>query len=108
MHNIDPQKYGILYIDDEPDNLTVFKSAFRRHYNIHLANSAEEGMAVLNQADIQLVITDQRMPGVTGVEFLKTTVQKHPKIIRMIMTGYSDIDVVIQSINQGHVYRYIT
>ncbi len=106
MQNNDT-KYGILYVDDEPDNLTVFKAAFRRHYNIHIANSAREGMAILSQSDIQLVITDQRMPGITGVEFLKTAVRKHPKLIRMILTGYSDIDVVIQSINQGHVYRYI-
>ncbi len=108
MKNIDTEKYGILYVDDEPDNLTVFKAAFRRHFNIYIANSAKEGMAVLGQSDIQLIITDQRMPGITGIEFLKTAVEKHPKIIRMILTGYSDIDVVIQSINQGHIYRYIT
>ncbi|MDM8555608.1 ATP-binding protein [Desulfococcaceae bacterium HSG7] len=108
MQNIDTGKYGILYVDDEPDNLTVFKAAFRRHYNIYLANSAKEGMAVLNQSDIQLIITDQRMPEISGLEFLKTAVKKHPKIIRMILTGYSDIDVVIRSINQGRIYRYVT
>ncbi len=108
METIDTKKYGVLYVDDEPDNLTVFKSAFRRHYNVHVAASAKEGMAILAEHDIQLIITDQRMPGTTGVEFLKTAVREHPKIIRMIMTGYSDIDVVIQSINQGHVCRYIT
>jgi len=108
MQNTDAEKYGILYVDDEPDNLTVFKSAFRRHFNIYVANSAKEGMAVLSQSDIQLIITDQRMPGISGLEFLKSAVEIHPKIIRMILTGYSDIDVVIQSINQGHVYRYIT
>jgi len=108
MQNNDTAKYGILYVDDEPDNLTVFKAAFRRHYNIHTACSAKEGMAILSQFDIQLIITDQRMPEITGVEFLKSAVRKHPKLIRMILTGYSDIEVVIQSINQGHVYRYIT
>ncbi len=108
METIDTEKYGVLYVDDEPDNLTVFKAAFRRHYHVHVAASAKEGMALLGQHDIQLIITDQRMPGTTGVEFLKTAVREHPKIIRMIMTGYSDIEVVIQSINEGHVYRYIT
>jgi len=108
MKNNDTAKYGILYVDDESDNLVVFKAAFRRHYNIYTANSAKEGMAILSQFDIQLIITDQRMPGITGVEFLKSAVRKHPKLIRMILTGYSDIEVVIQSINQGHVYRYIT
>ncbi len=108
MQNTDTRKYGILYVDDETDNLTVFKAAFRRHYNIYVANSAKEGMGILSQFDIQLIITDQRMPGITGIEFLITAVEKHPKIIRMILTGYSDIDVVIQSINQGHIYRYIS
>ncbi len=108
MQNTDTRKYGILYVDDETDNLTVFKAAFRRHYNIYVANSAKEGMSILSQFDIQLIITDQRMPGITGIEFLITAVEKHPKIIRMILTGYSDIDVVIQSINQGHIYRYIS
>lgn len=102
------KKYSILYVDDEPENLTVFKSAFRRHYKVYVANSANEGLHLLNNENIQLIISDQRMPGMTGVEFLSYTTESFPDTVRMILTGYSDIDAVIQSINKGRVYRYIS
>lgn len=99
---------SILYVDDEEDNLTVFKSTFRREFTIHLAKSGAEGMEILKNNDIQLIITDQRMPGMTGIQFLESVIPDHPDCIRMILTGFSDVEAIIEAINKGRVYRYIT
>lgn len=102
-------KPHILYVDDEPDNLTVFKSTFRRDYKIHLANSAHEGVEILKEnPQIEAIITDQRMPEVTGVEFLESILPNYPNPIRMILTGFSDVEDIIDAINKGQVARYIT
>jgi class 3 adenylate cyclase len=100
-------KPSILYIDDEEDNLIVFKSAFRRFYKVHTAISGEEGLEIFRNENIALVITDQRMPHMTGVQFLQN-LPEDKDVIRMILTGYSDVEAVIDAINTGKVYRYIT
>lgn len=98
----------ILYVDDETDNLTVFNSAFRRYYEIHLASSGREGLEIMKKHKIQLIITDQRMPEMTGIQFLENVILDYPNCILMILTGFSDIEAIIQAINTGRVYRYIT
>ena len=98
----------ILYVDDEEDNLVVFNSAFRRDYDVHLAKSGREGLEILKKYPIQLIITDQRMPEMTGIQFLEKIIPDYPDCIRMILTGFSDIEAIIQAINTGRVYRYIT
>jgi serine phosphatase RsbU (regulator of sigma subunit) len=98
----------ILYVDDEEDNLTVFNSAFRRDYEVHLALSGLKGLEILKKHEIQLIITDQRMPEMTGIQFLEKIIPDYPDCIRMILTGFSDIEAIIQAINTGRVYRYIT
>lgn len=101
------EKPDILYIDDEEDNLLVFKSTFRKFYKVHTAQSGEEGLEILKHKDMAVVITDQRMPRMTGIEFL----QKLPEdkdVIRMILTGYSDMEAIVEAINTGRVYRYIS
>lgn len=99
---------NILYVDDEEDNLTVFYSTFRREYNILTAKSGKEAIEILREKEVHLIITDQRMPEMTGIEFLETVIPKYPDCIRMILTGFSDIEAIIQAINKGRVYRYIT
>jgi serine phosphatase RsbU (regulator of sigma subunit) len=99
---------AILYVDDEQDNLTVFNSAFRRDYEVHLALSGKEGLEIMKKHEIQLIITDQRMPEMTGIQFLEKIIPEYPDCIRMILTGFSDIEAIIQAINTGRVYRYIT
>jgi serine phosphatase RsbU (regulator of sigma subunit) len=103
------KKQEILYVDDEANNLTVFKSTFRRHYKVYTALSAHEGLQILRQpeTDISLIITDQRMPEETGVEFLGKTVEEFPDAIRIILTGFTDVEAIIEAINRGRVYRYI-
>ncbi|WP_316815394.1 response regulator [Pedobacter nyackensis] len=98
---------NILYVDDEPHNLSAFKATYRRLYNVFTAESADEGRIILDKEEIHVIITDQRMPKTTGVEFLASILDKHPDPIRMILTGYTDIDAVIDAINKGQVYRYI-
>jgi sigma-B regulation protein RsbU (phosphoserine phosphatase) len=98
----------ILYVDDEKDNLTVFYSTFRRYYNIYLASSGREGIETMRNHEIHLIITDQRMPEMTGIQFLEKIIPDYPDCIRMILTGFSDIEAIIQAINTGRVYRYIT
>jgi len=105
---VSQEKYRILYVDDEIDNLIIFKAAFRRYYDVFTATSAREGMELLKTQDVQVLITDQRMPEITGVEFLENVIPDHPETIRMILTGFSDVEAIIQAINKGRVYQYIT
>jgi phosphoserine phosphatase RsbU/P len=104
----DKPLHPILYLDDERDNLIVFNSAFRREYEVHLASSGQEGIEILRKNEIKVIITDQRMPEMTGIQFLEKIIPEYPNCIRMILTGFSDIDAIIQAINTGRVYRYIT
>lgn len=100
--------FNILYVDDEDQNLISFKATFRRDYKIYTANSAEEGLDLMHNEKIHLIITDQRMPKMTGVQFLEKILPKYPDTIRMVLTGFSDVEAIIDAINNGRVFRYIT
>jgi len=101
-------EFQILYVDDEQHNLITFKATFRRKYKVHTAVNAEEGLAMLRKHDIAMVISDQRMPGMTGVAFLEQVGKEFPDAIRIILTGYSDVEAIINAINKGEIFRYIT
>ncbi len=103
----DMVKPKILYVDDEIDNLVVFKSAFRRYYDVLTATSGGEALEVFRHEPIALIITDQRMPQMTGIELLKS-LPESPESIRMVLTGFSDVEAIIEAINSGKVYKYIT
>ena len=105
---MEDKKYTILYVDDEEDNLTAFQAVFRRDFQIIPANSGKRAMELLNENDVDLVITDQRMPGTTGIELLVKIRAQYPDIIRMVLTGYSDMQAIVDAINKGQVYNYIT
>jgi DNA-binding NtrC family response regulator len=98
---------GVLYVDDEINNLNSFKAAFRRDFNIYTASSAVEGRKILDANEIGVIITDQRMPVTTGIEFLESILHTYPDTIRILLTGFSDINAVIDAINRGQVYRYL-
>ena len=101
-------KIKVLYIDDEINNLTAFKASFRRIFDIYIAESADEGMEVLNNNSIQIVLSDQKMPGKTGVDFFEEIKESHPAPMRILITAYGDIESIIDAINKGDVYRYIS
>jgi response regulator RpfG family c-di-GMP phosphodiesterase len=98
---------NVLYVDDEVHNLNSFKAGFRRKFNIFTAESAAEGRKVLEAELIHVIITDQRMPVMTGIEFLESIIPEFPDPIRILLTGYADINAVIDAINKGQVYKYI-
>ena len=101
-------KIKILYVDDEINNLTGFKASFRMNYNIMIAVNATDAMQHLSShPDIRVIFCDQRMPGKTGVQFFEEIRSRYPKPIRILLTGYTDIDSVIDSINLGNVFRYV-
>lgn len=100
-------KYDVLYVDDEQDNLDVFESTFWRDYNLHLATSSREAFSILKKHKIHLIVTDQRMPEMTGVELLEEVVEKYPDTERMILTGFSDSESIVDSINKGKVFQFV-
>lgn len=102
------EKIRILYIDDEENNLLAFKASFRREFKVFTAISAKAAREILEKEEIHIIITDQRMPEQTGVEFLESILDVYPEPIRMLLTGYSDIEAVIDAINKGRIYRYIS
>ena len=101
-------KIKVLYIDDEESNLNAFKASFRRDFDIKLANSSFEAVEILENTPIEIIISDQKMPKITGVEFFESIIDKYPNAIRILLTGFSDIDAVINAINKGKVYSYVT
>ncbi len=101
------KKIRVLYIDDESNNLMAFKAGFRRVYEIFTASSAAEGLKVLNENKVHVIIADQRMPKSTGVEFFDIVRNVFPDPIRILMTGYTDVEALIDAINKGMIYRYI-
>lgn len=99
--------YSILYVDDEQGNLNAFRNAFRRDYRVLLAQSAAEGLQILENEHVDLVLTDQRMPQMTGVEFLKSVIKRHPEPNRILVTAYSDFDAIESAINEASIFRYV-
>ncbi|MGF1577919.1 MAG: response regulator [Gemmataceae bacterium] len=100
-------KHTLLVVDDEPDVCDSVHDLLRREFRVLKANSAEEGAKLLEDKEVQIIMTDQRMPEVTGVEWLSNLREGHPKAIRLLFTGFADIDSIILAINQGHVFRFI-
>ena len=106
--NIKSKKVSsILYVDDEESNLRIFKSSFRRHYVIFTAISGKEGLEILENNEIQLVISDQKMPEMTGVEFLERVAEDFPNTVRIILTAYSDTEDIMRAINKCGIFRYL-
>jgi two-component system, NtrC family, response regulator AtoC len=101
-------KFPVLVVDDEPDNLDAFRFNFRRGFAILCAGGGEEGLEILKQRDVAVIVTDQRMPRMTGLEFLRAARAVRPGAVGIILTAFTDVDVLIKAINLGHVYRYIT
>jgi signal transduction histidine kinase len=102
------RRHTLLVVDDEPDVVQSVQDLLRLDYHVLGATRAKEGLRILQEQEVHLVMTDQRMPEMTGVEFLSQVRGDHPEAIRLLFTGYADLRAVIDAINQGNIYRYIT
>ena len=105
---LDVKRYPILVVDDEQDNLDAFRFNFRKTFDIITANSGAEALQILAEREVAVVVTDQRMPKMTGVELLREVRANQPDTVGIILTAFTDVDVLIEAINLGQVYRYIT
>jgi len=103
-------RHTILIVDDEEDNLQLLNRTLRREYNVITALDGAEALKILEKEgnNISLILSDQRMPNMSGTDFLAKTVNKYPNVIRMLLTGYSDIDAMIDGVNKCGLFQYLT
>ena len=102
-------KHKILVVDDEPDNLDLLYRTFYRDFKVIKANSGQDALQLLaEQGDIAVIISDQRMPGMSGTELLRLTADRYPNSIRIMLTGYTDVEDLVEAINEGKVFKYVT
>jgi len=102
------EKDQVLYIDDEVENLRGFQFLYKQYYKIFVVTDAKEGFEILEKNNIKLIIADQRMPKMSGVDFFEVAANLYPEVIRIILTGYSDIEAIIKAINKGKIFKYVT
>jgi response regulator RpfG family c-di-GMP phosphodiesterase len=94
-------------VDDEPDVCDSVADLLRREFRVLKANSADEGYRIMLEEEVHIVMSDQRMPQITGVELLTKVKARHPQAIRMLFTGFADLESVIAAINQGHIFQFM-
>jgi len=103
------KKPKMLVVDDEPDNLDLLYRTFRREFQVSKAESGADALNVLaTEGEVAVIISDQRMPQMKGTEFLSQTVEQYPNTMRIILTGFTDVEDLVEAINSGQVYKYIT
>jgi response regulator RpfG family c-di-GMP phosphodiesterase len=100
-------RHCVLIVDDEPDVCDSVQDLLRREFRVLKALSAEEGYRIMQEEEVHIVMSDQRMPRMTGVELLSKLKARHPHAIRMLFTGFADLESVIAAINQGHIYQFL-
>ncbi len=101
------KKITVLYVDDEENNLISFRATFRLKYSVLTALSGEEAVKIMETKPVDIIITDQRMPGMTGVEFLEKIIEKFPDPMRILLTGYADMGAVVDAVNKGKIFHYL-
>jgi response regulator RpfG family c-di-GMP phosphodiesterase len=100
-------KHCLLVVDDEPDVCDSIYDLLRHEFRVLKAKNGAEGYKLLQENDVHIIMTDQRMPHLSGVELLKGVRAKHPRAVRMLFTGYADLESIIAAINQGHVFQFL-
>jgi response regulator RpfG family c-di-GMP phosphodiesterase len=100
-------RHCLLVVDDEPNVCDSVHDLLRREFRVLKANSAEEGYRIMLDEEVHIVMSDQRMPQITGVELLTKVKARHPQAIRMLFTGFADLESIIAAINQGHIYQFL-
>jgi serine phosphatase RsbU (regulator of sigma subunit)/FixJ family two-component response regulator len=109
MAEMELQKLKLMVVDDEPDNLDLLYRTFRRDFQVYKANDAVGAMEILDQfGEMAVIISDQRMPEMNGTEFFSRTVERFPDTIRILLTGFTDVEDLVDAINSGQVFKYIT
>ncbi len=101
------KKYKILIVDDEQDNLQLLYRTLRRNYEVKMANNPLKALDMLREEEVHCILSDHKMPDMDGVEFLKRTADMYPDTIRLLVTAYSDVDILMNAINYAKIYRYI-
>ncbi len=101
------KKHCLLVVDDEPDVCDSIFDLLRHEFRVLKAPSAAEGARLMQENEIHVVMTDQRMPNVTGVELLKNARHRHPQAVRVLFTGFADLEAIIDAINQGHIFKFL-
>jgi DNA-binding NtrC family response regulator len=102
------KRYRLLFVDDEPRVLRALTSVFRRDYDVHVASSGLEALKILSEKTIDVLVSDQRMPRMTGDELLSKVRLQYPQVMRILLTGYVDKKAIINTINEGEIYRYLS
>jgi putative two-component system response regulator len=102
------EKFRILCVDDEPDIVSTLRRAFRKDYDVVTATSGMEGIELIKMQPFDLIISDQRMPGVTGDALLKFAMERQPEAIRILLTGYADMESLVKCVNDVGIYKYIS
>jgi response regulator RpfG family c-di-GMP phosphodiesterase len=100
-------KITVLYVDDEENNLFSFKATFRMKYEVLTAISAKDALTILSTKQVHVIISDQRMPEMTGVEFFEIILEKFPDPMRILLTGYADMSAVVDAVNKGKIFHYL-
>lgn len=100
-------KITVLYVDDEENNLVSFKATFRFKYKVLTAISGIEAIEIVKKNHVDIIVTDQRMPGMTGVQFLEEIIKINPDPMRILLTGYTDMAAVIDAVNKGKIFHYL-
>jgi len=105
---VDLAKFPMLAVDDEQDNLEAFRFNYAKTFSLNLASGAEEALAIAKEKDVAVVVTDQRMPRMTGLELLRAVREVRTDAVGIIITAFTDVDGLIEAINLGRIYRYVT
>ena len=100
--------YKLLIVDDETANIRLLERLFRQDYYCLTASSGEEAMQLLDQHDVAVIISDQRMPQMSGIELLKRSADRRPHMVRILLTGYTDLEALVEAVNCGLVYMYVS
>lgn len=104
---LDWKSFAVVVVDDEEDNLDAFRFAFRKSFQLHYALGGEAGLELLDRVDVAVIVSDQRMPQMSGIEFLRRAKEKRPEAVGILLTAYADIPVLVEAINSGAVERYV-
>ncbi len=103
-----PLKARVLFVDDEPRVLTTMRMLFRSHYQVFTAEGGAQALELLKTQPVDVIVSDQRMPGMTGIELLRAARDLNPNAMRILLTGYSDLNAIIGSINEGEIFRFVS